>query len=54
MDIKDLIQKIKERKLLLQALNPEIGTKVMGWSIETSMDGLNDYYEDGSLNGGFG
>ncbi|MFE8094468.1 hypothetical protein [Bacillus toyonensis] len=53
MDIKDLIQKIKERRLLLQALNPEIGTKVMGWSIETSMDGLNDYYEDGSLNGGF-
>ncbi|WP_242289646.1 MULTISPECIES: hypothetical protein [Bacillus cereus group] len=53
MDIKDLIEKIKERRLLLQALNPEIGTKVMGWSIETSMDGLNDYYEDGSLNGGF-
>lgn len=53
MDIKDLIQKIKERKILLQALNPEIGTKVMGWNIETSMDGLNDYYEEGSLNGGF-
>ncbi len=34
MDIKDLIEKIKERRLLLQALNPEIGTKVMGWTLK--------------------
>lgn len=53
LDIKDLIQKIKERKLLLQALNPEIGTKVMGWSIKTAMDGETEFYDDGSFCDGF-
>ncbi|MFJ8528507.1 hypothetical protein [Bacillus sp. NPDC094106] len=53
MDIEKLSQKIVERKQLLQALNSEIGTKVMGWSIKIAMDGETEFYDDGSVCGGF-